>query len=344
MVRTWLVVGMAVSFGCSADPGATRTQLDAEGTYACLIDDGVPLCWDTPVRDEVAASPAVPTWVTGVEGVVSLNVDNFGGCVAQADGTAACWSRQDHVATDLGLSDVVTAAGSGFSDTPYISTCAVLTDGQVMCRGDNMLGQLGDGTVDSRDSFGPVVGVTDAVQLGGGSSGWCATSSTGTVSCWGAGTFGTGDWEAADNPTPFLVPGIADAVETHTGINSHCARRHDGSVACWGWKFSGQLGDGAECEVSDPECIDSMPRAVADTSGSAVLGTAYLASCVLQDDSDPLCWGWPVVGDDPVAPTRLALPEPIVDVAGGFYFMCFLGSSGTVYCQEDGAPPTETDL
>jgi len=336
---------LAVAFtGCATEPTTQHIQIDAAATYACVLRDGSPLCWEMALQGEVASQPAVPTIVAGIEEAIALHVDRAGGCATRADGTAACWSRADHIADELGLTGVVDAAGAPDPTWEFDSSCALLDDGTVVCRGDNTVGQLGDGAFDSRNDFQPVLGINDAVQLDvGESAGWCATHASGEVSCWGAGTLGTGDWNLPDNPNATVVPGVADVAETHLGTNSHCARRHTGGVMCWGWQFSGQLGDGLDCEGANSDCIDPVPRDVAGTDNATVLGTAYLASCVLTDGK-PLCWGWPVAGPDAVPPTAVTLPEPIVDVAGGFYFMCFAGNSGSVYCGKNGENPQLLDL
>ena len=69
-------------------------------------------------------------------------------------------------------------------------TCAIFSDATVRCWGANESGQLGDGTVDSKNKPVPVAGLTsvDAIVAGGAHS--CARRTDGSVWCWGSNTSG----------------------------------------------------------------------------------------------------------------------------------------------------------
>lgn len=136
--------------------------------------------------------------------------------------------------------------GVGVSNLRY--WCAVMSDGSVSCRGDNNLGQLGNGLfgVVQYQSV-PVNGVHDATQI---VSGWsdpatCVLTTVGTVVCWGSdiwgmlGNAGRGDQEcgpsrARCHPVPAVVDGLSDIVSISSSVLSVCAVKRDGTVWCWG--------------------------------------------------------------------------------------------------------------
>lgn len=91
-------------------------------------------------------------------------------------------------------------------------TCAALTDGNVQCWGNNLSGQLGDGSGGER-SGSPVrvAGLPDnitAITVGGTHS--CALSGNQQSYCWGSNEFGQlGDGTLYDRPTAVTVRGLS---------------------------------------------------------------------------------------------------------------------------------------
>ena len=146
------------------------------------------------------------------------------------DGTVSCWGYNDFgqlgasssdqcpLNTNLacskspisvqGLTSVAQLAGGG------VHTCALKTDGSVLCWGSNAKGQLG---AKSKDACGsnatpcsltPVVvaGLSAVVELDAGGSHTCARKADGTVLCWGWNEQGQlGDGTTTDHATPTPV-------------------------------------------------------------------------------------------------------------------------------------------
>ena len=99
-------------------------------------------------------------------------------------------------------------------------SCAVLTDGKVVCWGYNASGRLGDGTSTNSSVPVSVSSITTATAVGAGS-----TTSFFLV--------------------PLAVNALADASDVALGGEYSCALRASGAVICWGDNYYGQLGDGA---------------------------------------------------------------------------------------------------
>src|SRR6186997_2232943 len=77
------------------------------------------------------------------------------------------------------------SVGTGFA-------CVVTTAGGVKCWGNNVEGELGDGTTANDRTFaGDVVGLTSGVaRVEAGDFSACALMQSGVVKCWGSGANG----------------------------------------------------------------------------------------------------------------------------------------------------------
>jgi alpha-tubulin suppressor-like RCC1 family protein len=85
-----------------------------------------------------------------------------------------------------------------------VHSCALLTDGSAYCWGQNLHGQLGDGTTQNRSSPTRVAGDIRFRSLYAGGALTCGTATSGEEYCWGlnqAGQLGDGSRESRSAPT-----------------------------------------------------------------------------------------------------------------------------------------------
>ena len=116
-----------------------------------------------------------------------------------------------------------------------LSGCGAVSTGKVICWGNNLGGELGNGG-EGTQSTTPVLvdGITNATAVGTGEYTSCALLASGRIDCWGGSTWGQlGDGSEESSSTPVEVSGIASAVALGVGDYSACAVLADGHVECW---------------------------------------------------------------------------------------------------------------
>ncbi len=166
------------------------------GNHSCaLLGDGSVRCWGhndvgelgsastgncnstTPDRANPCSTTAVI--VSGLAGVTAITAGGAHTCALLANGTVACWGRNDSGQLGVGT---VTGPSLCLNEAPFapiacaptpvvipslqgvtaisaggVHTCATLTDGSVRCWGSNIFGQLGNGTATDSPLPVPVI-------------------------------------------------------------------------------------------------------------------------------------------------------------------------------------------
>lgn len=132
--------------------------------------------------------------VLGLKDATALALGSGHSCAVRRGGKVSCWGNGAQ--GRLGLGDPVatlTTAPRELSDLADVTalvagssiTCAVRGDGQALCWGQNVWGELGERTKQNRSSPAPVYTLSDAVELSAGQSHTCARRRDRTVWCWG---------------------------------------------------------------------------------------------------------------------------------------------------------------
>lgn len=163
--------------------------------------------------------------------------------------------------------------------------------------GENVAGEVGDGTRDRRASAVPVImtgalasqQVTQVFAFGGRSH---ALTADGKVYSWGSnssGQLGDGTTTPSNEPVAMVMNGAlaGKTVITLAGSNQHgLALTADGKVYSWGENFGGQLGLGDTTDRTTPQLVQGA------LAGKTITAISGASSHSLALASDGTVYGW----------------------------------------------------
>jgi alpha-tubulin suppressor-like RCC1 family protein len=343
--------------------------LSAGALHTCaLLSGGSVQCWgynvDGELSDGTTTDSSTPVTVPNVSGVTAISAGIYHTCALLEDHTVECWGDNEWgqlgngtttasstPVTVLNLSGVTAiSAGGDFSSD---RTCALLSDGTVVCWGRNIFGELGSSTPTGYSSIPVAVpNLVGVVQIVLGGFHTCALLSDGTVQCWGYNGYGElGNGTTTNSLTPFAVPNLGGVTQIALGDFHTCALLSDGTVKCWGDNYSGEVGNGAATSTF-PLLFDLPPVASAILVPVAVPNlngvTAVFASngayytCALRAGGTAACWGNDFFGElGNATTTNSSVPVAVSNLSGatamslGVAHSCALLAGGTVDCWGD---------
>ena len=293
-------------------PGVHVRSVAVGAFMSCAnLDDGTARCWGSNQFEDIVpglpASIATPVVIPNLAHALALSLEGRPSARLD-DGTVVQWGKAKAVAPVPGLDHVAQYVGGGMVscvrfddgrarcegykiapgitldkvtaiDVEHATACALLEDRTVTCAGYNGKGQLGDGArIGERETFGPVKGLRDVVQISLGIEHACARLADGTVKCWGE-SMGAGNGDGIQD-VPKAVAGLKDAVDIDAGGSASCARLRGGAVKCWGRYDFGSGMDAARTPVEVPWL-----------RGVTSLALGMFHSCAVGAGGEVLCWG-----------------------------------------------------
>ncbi|MCI0434054.1 MAG: PKD domain-containing protein [Gemmatimonadetes bacterium] len=207
------------------------------------------------------------------------------------------------------------------------STCGLDTGGRAYCWGENLFGELGNGTTDNGLTPKPVAGGHTFKTIRVGSSHACATTTSDDAYCWGLNSRGQLGAPSTStcaffqaypcSLTPALVSGglkwrIVDAGTAHS-----CGITTAGRAYCWGWNAAGQIGDGTNTDRP-------TPTAVATTATFTEIAAGDILSCGIDLAGAAICWAG--------TPAHVAAGFTWKSFTIGDNHRCAVATDGASYC------------
>ena len=336
-------------------PGLTSgvTALEAGDSHTCAIVGGRASCWGSngfgQIGDGTTAVHLAPTDVSGLtSGVSMITTGWLHACALTSAGGVMCWGDNtygqlgDGTTTNrvtpvdvVGLtSGVISVRAGGFH------TCALTSTGGVKCWGYNFMGQVGDGTTQTRLLPVNVIGLADNVTaLALGYAHTCALVDGG-IQCWGQNLSGQiGDGTTSQRLSPVWVVDLSGwwIVSIEAGESHTCAIIIGGMVKCWGNNFDGQLGNNSTTDSSRPVDVAGL------TSGIASITAGVYHTCAMANTGGIKCWGGNFTGQLGDGTTQhhytpydvTGLASGVAALKAGVFHTCALMSGGGVKCWGD---------
>jgi alpha-tubulin suppressor-like RCC1 family protein len=270
-------------------------------------------------------------------------------CALMKTGAVKCWGDNElgqlgaNSMADLSTEPVEVSGLSGGVNGIAARgghTCALTSQSQVVCWGDNAYGELGDGTTEMRRT--PVSVTNLPADLRSVHAGWnhtCAISDSAGLYCWGRNSYGQlGDGSTISQHKPVPVGGLKGEIfAVDLGWRHSCIAKRSGDVVCWGADEYGQAQD----FVSIADMLPAVPDANIDSEKITVpIATGDSHTCMLTSAGGVRCWGdnWNgQMGDGTFSLRKTPVPviglgNGVLAVSAGGDQTCALLRVGRVFC------------
>ena len=357
---------------------STALTVSVGNAHSCAVMvAGTVKCWgrndfgqlgDDSNTEEYVPEPVSVSGITGesaATSAVSVAAGFLHSCALMANGTVLCWGGERSGSQGTGVErgsrtptrvlgiDGLTEASTAVSvSTQEHSTCALMVSGAIQCWGENLFGQLGDGTKIDRWSPVAVSGIdgarpsSTAVSVSVGPLHACAVMVDKSVKCWGYngdGAFGNGT--TTNSSIPVLASGITSrsgtttAISVSAGVSYTCAVMAVGTAQCWGFNSQGSLGNGKFSKSLVPVSVSGITGAEPTTT-ALMVSAGYSHTCALMGDASVECWGANSKGQLGTGKLteREPLPSRVVGIGGSRETTRAFVSSAGVTLAAPGAP------
>lgn len=221
--------------------------------------------------DETSVERHIPVMVSGLSGITAIAAGTNFSLFLKNDGTVwACGLNNKGQLGDgttatrfkpiqvSGLSSIISISAGGGTTGGH--SLFLKNDGTVWACGQNVYGQLGDGTTTDKLVPDQVDGLSGITSISAGSGGHSLfLKNDGTVWACGynsSGQLGNGTNSYNPNVTPTKVNGLTNITAIEAGMTFSLFLENNGAVWACGYNLDGQLGDGSHTHRHTPVQID----------------------------------------------------------------------------------------
>ncbi|MFD9010394.1 RCC1-like domain-containing protein [Streptomyces sp. NPDC059552] len=186
--------------------------------------------------------------------------------------------------------EAVTKLSAGGVSVENGFALALLKDGTVRAWGDNVAGQIGNGTLIDQTVPVMVASLTGIKDIAAGGTHALALTEGGRVFSWGDNAYGQlgHGTSGGERSKPAEISGLTGVKQIAAGADFSLALLTDGTVRAWGRGIHGQLGNGSRATSTAP-CKVGLTDIVAIAAG------AHHALALTTDDTVK-SWGYNLHG------------------------------------------------
>lgn len=354
-------------FGARASAGGAHSGIiNNERVYAWGRNnkgqagiDAITKTSDDPLTAE-ATHPVTPTLISAPtddidapeKKFISLAFNQNASSALDENGNVWSWGDGDNGQLGLGLADDGIVDDTDYTSPQKISGLTNIvsisrgynhflvlkSDGTVLGFGNNIQGQLGDGTNDNKDSPVAVNGLTNIVQISA-AIGSYALDDEGRVWAWGSNKYGqlaNGVTDSDAHNVPIQIVIDEPVVNLATGKGHTLALTESGKIYAWGLNVSSQVGM-HESEIWDDYIL--APQLLPWFDDAIAVWANGNQSFAQRSDGKVYPWGQNMLGtlgieeDDNVEQPNSPIfgLENVADLGNGALHTLAIRNDGTVF-------------
>lgn len=309
--------------------GKTIKSISAGNSTVCAIaNDDKAYCWGNNAQGQVGnntkTSPvSTPVAVNTGLSFKSVQPGSVLTCGIAFDDKVYCWGGANLMGNGTVVESLtptaidVTGALSGKTirslSVGYAYACVVTTDNSAYCWGQNLNGEIGDGSygggytrltptaVDT--SASSALNGLGVLSISAGLNQTCAIATDNNAYCWGLNTSGQLGETTVNSPKPYAVATYRSGILTNPTsltiksigtsgsgtVGNTCALASNDKMYCWGTNTWGELGNGLGVQSNEPVAVDISGALSGKTIKSFSTGGSH--TCVIASDNKAYCWG-----------------------------------------------------
>ena len=214
--------------------------------------------------------------------------------------------------------------------------CGIAANNSLWCWGNNMWGEVGDGSTTQKNFPTHIGADLDWKTLALGEYHSCALKNSGSLYCWGEndeGQVGDGTTVTA-RVAPTVVNGDTNWAAVDGGGLHTCALKTNGTLWCWGYDSDGRLGDNGAAGT-----IAKSPIPIGSATDWKQVSAGGDHSCGIKNGRTLWCWGDNSIGQlgdkttvNKTVPTRIGKDKDWSQVSAGYLYTCARKTDGTLWC------------